>query len=237
MRTRHERGDGKTVNYHLTKKSANKKLGPMAVTTTDGQSCPDACPLKKNGCYADSGPLAIHWRKVTSGERGTDLQKHALAIAEAVADGRMIRFNQAGDLPGYGDAIDMDDAAFLLGAAHDSDAAWTYTHKPNLVDVRLLNDRTPVTVNVSANDIPTVARCLETRIPVVCLIPTKEKIHYTEHGHRIVRCPAEDSDITCMTCGNGRPLCSRKNRDYAIGFYPHGSGKKKALLTIGRSTS
>lgn len=58
------------VYYHITKKSSNKKTGPMPVVTSSQLTCPNACPFKRNGCYADGGPLRLHWDKVTSGERG-----------------------------------------------------------------------------------------------------------------------------------------------------------------------
>ena len=56
--------------YHLTKKSSNIKTGPIAVSTTSKDSCPATCPLKGNGCYAESGPLLLHWNKVSDGSRG-----------------------------------------------------------------------------------------------------------------------------------------------------------------------
>lgn len=60
------------MQAHLTKVSTNVKTGPMPVSTTSKASCPDNCSLKGNGCYAESGPLGIHWSAVTKGNRGTD---------------------------------------------------------------------------------------------------------------------------------------------------------------------
>jgi len=48
------------------------------------------------------------------------------------------------------------------------------------------------------------------------------------HGKTIVRCPAEYRDISCAQCGNGDPLCARRDRNYIIGFTAHGPSKKKA---------
>ena len=56
---------------HLVRKSRNGKTGPIPVSTTSGDTCPNACPLKGSGCYAKSGPLGMHWQKVSSGARGT----------------------------------------------------------------------------------------------------------------------------------------------------------------------
>jgi hypothetical protein len=64
-----------TVSYfvHFVAVSSNQKIGPIPATTSTEKFCPLACPLNRasaGGCYADYGPQAIHWKKVTNGERG-----------------------------------------------------------------------------------------------------------------------------------------------------------------------
>jgi hypothetical protein len=85
--------------YHLTLKSGNEKTGTMPVSTTSRHTCPSSCPLKGNGCYADSGPLGIHWAKVNRGERGMNFHDFILAV-NALPKDAVWRHNQAGDLPG-----------------------------------------------------------------------------------------------------------------------------------------
>ena len=61
--------------YHLTKKSTNRKTGPMPIVTSSQRTCPDNCPFKRTnngGCYANGGPLRLHWDKITRGERGVE---------------------------------------------------------------------------------------------------------------------------------------------------------------------
>ena len=213
--------------YHLTPKTGNRKLGPIAVTTSSRALCPDSCPLKKNGCYADGGPLAMHWNKVTDGSRGCSAADHADQVRKVTADGTFIRFNQAGDLP-----LSTDPAAALsiLQAADSSRAAWTYTHHTDHADqVATLNATVKATVNLSANSLAEVDDLADQGSPVVCLSTDPAKVQTTPAGRRVVRCPAEyTDDLTCQGCGNGRPLCSRKSRTYAIAFTPHGSSVKKA---------
>jgi hypothetical protein len=50
----------------------------------------------------------------------------------------------------------------------------------------------------------------------------------TDGRTRGVRCPAELRDISCVNCGNGRPLCARPERDYFVIFTAHGASKRKA---------
>lgn len=59
------------MQVHLTLKSANAKTGPIPVSTTASDSCPTDCAMRDE-CYAATGPLALHWKAVSAGQRGTD---------------------------------------------------------------------------------------------------------------------------------------------------------------------
>lgn len=100
--------------YHLTRVSANKKTGPIPVSTTSKSTCPASCPLKGNGCYAESGPLALHWNAVSKGGRGHDLD-HFCHEIKRLPKGQLWRYGQAGDLPG--DTCQVDAGALQGGMA------------------------------------------------------------------------------------------------------------------------
>ena len=118
-----------TTHYiQVTRKSRNSKTGDIPVTTTSEETCPHACPLKANGCYAEAGPLAILWRKVTARKMGMAWDAAMSEIA-ALPNGTLWRHNQAGDLPGIGDAIDVAALAALV-KANRGKRGFTYTHKP-----------------------------------------------------------------------------------------------------------
>jgi hypothetical protein len=106
---------GEQLYYHLVKKSTNKKTGPIAVLTSSFYTCPDTCPFKRNGCYADGGPLRIHWDKVTEGNRGVTFTT-LLDILRNSGDGQIIRLFQAGDLPGINNNINLKDTIRLTKA-------------------------------------------------------------------------------------------------------------------------
>jgi hypothetical protein len=59
------------MKTHLTLKSSNSKTGPIPVSTSSRDSCPPDCAMRAE-CYADAGPLALHWSAVTRAERGDD---------------------------------------------------------------------------------------------------------------------------------------------------------------------
>lgn len=216
----------KTV--HLTLKSANAKTGPIPVSTTSALSCSDTCPFKDNGCYAESGPLALHWRAVTAGERGLTWPEFCDEISR-LPDGQLWRHNQAGDLPGLGDYINPA-AMQLLIDANKGRRGFTYTHKPatpeNLEIIRAANVA-GFTVNLSANNLAHADTLADTGAgPVVTVLPINAPAKMTTPaGRPVITCPAQTrDDVSCADC----QLCARADRPTIIGFLAHGTGAKKA---------
>jgi hypothetical protein len=222
------------TRVHITMRSANAKTGPIPVTTTSSESCDPACPFMGSGCYAESGPLALHWRKVTNGERGLDWNAF-VAIVDAMPLDTLWRHNQAGDLPGIGASIDAGKLAQLV-RANNGKRGFTYTHKTVTGDsVKATHNRRAIreanqdgfTINLSANNLTHADELSELNIgPVVVVMPRDASNTLTPAGRRVVICPAETrDDVTCETC----QLCARRDRNgIIIGFPAHGSGAKKA---------
>lgn len=212
------------MQVHLTLKSGNAKAGPIPVSTSPSSTCPDSCPLKASGCYAKSGPLALHWRAVDSG-RG-DSWTEFLSSISSLSNRQLWRHNQAGDLPGQSDSLDTV-ALRQLVQANSGKRGFTYTHKP----LRKATERKAIanansngfTINLSANN-PTHADQLASLAigPVACVIPSAD-VKQTPAGRRIVLCPAQARDnISCATCG----FCAIAKRPFIVGFLPHGTGAK-----------
>ena len=114
--------------FYFTRVSSNRKTGPMPVVTSSKMTCPTSCPLQNNGCYADTGPLAILWREVTRGTRGITFPELCRKIRR-LPRGQIWRYGQAGDLPGEGDKIDGEQLG-QLAAANARRPAIVFTHKP-----------------------------------------------------------------------------------------------------------
>lgn len=214
--------------YHLTAKSGNAKTGPIPVSTTSDDSCPDTCPLKNAGCYADGGPLALHWRKVSERKRGMDFAAF-LALIRKLPNGQLWRHNQAGDIPHTDGTIDRE-ALIRLAVAAKRTRGFTYTHHAltsDNVDSLYIAADAGFVVNASTNNISEAlaVRRKHPALPVVTLLPKNAPNVQCVDGEKIVACPAEKSDrVSCATCG----LCADAARDYVIGFRVHGSGAKKA---------
>lgn len=244
---------------HVTPTSANAKTGPILVTTTSAITCPDACPFRRDadgGCYADGGPLALHWRAVTSGARGApwsdalEILRDALRAKGARA---LWRHNQAGDLPGDRLRIDRDRVGALVAVNAYADArGFTYTHYPltaddaggdadaarsNLAVVAEAN-ASGFTINASANGLDHADRIADAasaagaRVPITAVVAADHPGRSTTAGGRaVVVCPAQQRDgVSCASCR----LCARSDRGAIVAFRAHGAGAKRATAAISK---
>lgn len=221
--------------YHLTKKSSNTKTGPIAVSTTSRDSCPSTCPLKGNGCYAESGPLRLHWDKVRPDERGLDIESFVSAI-KSLPDGSCFRHNQAGDLPHMNGIINAYALGLIANACGERKLkAWTYTHHDtkhygNKELIKAAPDM-GMTVNVSAHSQVHAIECYREGMPAVCIVPKDTKVNsWCNDGVKFVVCPAQTKvNKTCADC----QLCANANRACVVAFKAHGNSAKKVEATIG----
>lgn len=218
--------------HHIafTRVSRNAKTGPIPVTTTSEETCPEACPLKKSGCYAEAGPLALFWRKVTERKAGLSWEA-ALREIRKLPKGTLWRHNQAGDLPGVGDAIDK--LAFdQLIAANRGKRGFTYTHKPALPGSQnaylvAKANLAGFAVNLSADNLAEADELAAMEIaPIVVVLPADQtRATKTPGGRHVAICPATISDnVNRAACG----LCAEIGRKAIIGFPAHGASKRKA---------
>jgi hypothetical protein len=176
----------------------------------------------------------LHWRKVTNGAAGVDYAAFLDSVA-ALPDGQLWRHNQAGDLSGVGDTLDIAALDHLV-AASKGKRGFTYTHKPLTRqaerDAVARANASGFTVNLSGNTLAHADKLSDLEIgPVVCVLPADATENTkTPAGRKVIVCPAtQRDDVSCASCGlcavtrlaNGRarPI---------VGFPAHGAGKRKA---------
>lgn len=221
-------------NTALTLKSTNKKTGPIPVSTTTALTCPGICPFNhKNdgGCYAESGPLAIHWRKVTSGERGGNFKSFLEQIKKLIP-GQLWRHNQAGDLPGDGNTLD-ETACNNLTTANKGKRGFSYTHydinKGDNKQVIESMNKSGFTVNLSGNDVDHAIELKKnSTAPVVTVVKTDyfkdKKRTFKKGGVSFIQCPADyNKNVTCESC----KLCAVPTRKSVVCFPAHGTQKNR----------
>ena len=240
------------VNVHISKRSANSKVGKIPVTTSSQGTCPTTCPMW-DGCYAKTGPQSWHWRKVTEGERGGSWDDLASFVSQLNA-GQLWRHNVSGDLfydtaPDGQELINLAMLKQLIDANKSSQAkGYTYTHHllntHNKEAIKYSNSN-GFTINCSTESLEAADAAMNEGMPAVTVIPSdhkavesykvtyqgkkqelfkvKEKIT-TPDGRKVVVCPAQTCAPTkCETC----KLCSKSDRDFVVAFVAHGGGKKK----------
>ena len=213
--------------YHFTRASGNAKTGPIPVTTTSADSCPPTCSFKGNGCYAESGPLALHWRAVSSGKRGGTLDELCAKVA-ALPRHQLWRHNQAGDLPVTKPGHIDHWAVRQIIAANKGRRGFTYTHhKPTdrNQDIVLEANNQGFTVNWSAETLEQADEYAALQAgPVVCVLPADQLTPVRTPGGRLVTvCPAVTGNTDCLNCG----ICQQRERQAIVGFPAHGSGAKR----------
>lgn len=224
------------LTFHLSTKSDNKKTGSIAVSTSSKATCSPTCPFlpaNGGGCYAQSGPLNLHWLKVTSGERGTTFKEFTTKL-KGLPDGSAFRHNQAGDLPHNKGKISETFIRKMVASVRHL-RAYTYTHHSltlgsNISLIRYAN-RNGFRVNVSCETEAQVDQAIAADLPAVVVVKSDETRTQwrTEAGNIVLVCPAQRSDSkTCADC----MLCHHRGKRVAIGFLAHGNGKRKAEASL-----
>lgn len=216
--------------------SGNTKTGEIPVSMTSSPTCPTSCAHRGGACYAERHFVGMHWRRLSAGQ-GMTWDDFCDAIAK-LPDGQAWRHNEAGDLPGEGDEIDVPKLRQLV-EANRGKLGFTYTHKEVLEDDGMaVQNRLAImeanedgfTVNLSADDIEHADVLASLSIgPVAVTLPeyAPEKFK-TPEGRSVIICPAQYSKVSCQDC----QLCAKPKRKVIIGFWAHGPGKSKIGSTF-----
>lgn len=204
--------------------SQNKKLGGMPASITSGATCPPSCSFFGAGCYAEFH-LMRHWWNET-GKSGLTWRAF-LRVVRGLALGTLWRHNEAGDLPGFGDELDVLKLRELV-EANRGRRGFTFTHKP----LRTKREREAVrdavragfVVNLSADSLKQADELAELGVaPVAVVLPSDSKTRgvRTPAGRPVVVCPAQTRELTCAEC----QVCARPKRASVVGFIAHGQAR------------
>ena len=241
---------------HLTLKSSNIKTGEISVSTTEEDSCPTSCPLRRQGCYADGYPLKGHWNRVP--DIGLDWDDFCQTVQDKAT--ALWRHNQAGDLPHKNGQIDADKVFKLEKACRlGGKKGFTYTHHDmsdsmNRLIVMICNKAASLVINLSGNsmshadDLAELVSFGHKPAPVTTVMPSfYERKHvkkgvwsetYDEYRSRVdlwnIKTPKGKKVTVCpatyrddMDCAKCK-LCAMSHRETIIGFPAHGNRKAKA---------
>lgn len=227
------------TTYSLTRISHNAKTGPIPVVTASKDTCPSSCSLKGAGCYAETGPLALHWARVD--KSGLSFSELATRI-KALPRRTLWRYGQAGDLPNSEAEIRQ------LAVASAKTKPIIYTHKHDPKTLLVLKELAPsFNVNLSADNLDQADELAATGLPVVVVLSktyqkaTDETLRQfrdrvggltlkTKAGHPVAICPATYLDTNCATC---QVCASPRTGGTIIGFPAHGTRKRAVSERVG----
>ena len=222
--------------YHLTTVSANTKTGLIPVSTSSADLCPTTCPFRAGGCYAASGPLALHWREVTANRRG-DTFTVFLDKLRSLAPGTLFRHNQAGDIKDPKTAAGRRDLTALVDAVRHL-KGFTYTHHrltPLARTAIKAATANGFTVNVSTETIDAADAAVSHGLRAVTVVPSTDtrRVWLSPDGNHVLTCPAQVHDgMTCQTCR----LCHARPQTVIIAFRAHGSSRRRVDSIIGAAS-
>jgi hypothetical protein len=213
--------------FHLTLVSRNNKTGPIPVSTSSADLCPVSCPFKGQGCYGESGPLALHWREVTAGRRGASWPDFLAQIA-ALPAGTFWRHNQAGDIQDP-NTVAGRTALKQLVNANRGRRGFTFSHHPltrAVVEAFKAATAQGFTVNASTETIDAADTAVSRGLRAAVVVPSTDtrRIWLSPNGNRVVTCPAQIHEgVTCSTCG----LCQWRPASVIVAFRAHSTNRRR----------
>jgi hypothetical protein len=217
----------------IMRRSHNRKTGNLVVSMTDRSSCPLSCPLYNRGCFAEFHWMRKHWLGIPA--TGMPWDRFCSQVA-ALPPGSAWRHNEAGDLPGKGDEVDLR-ALGLLVEANTGRRGFTYTHKPMTPALRTAlrsARRAGFAVAVSTLGLRAADGAAKLwGLPAVAVVPDSLPVaRRTPAGRRVVVCNGGHG-TTCERCG----LCAQPDRDVVVAFRAHGQWKGLVSNLAGAITS
>jgi len=207
--------------FHLTKTSANKKLGSsVAASTSSADTCSNSCPFKQDrSCYAMHGPQSWHWAKVSSGVRGSSYYDFIEKVS-SLKKGQLFRMNVSGDLvtDSFGLLSKYKLGALKIACELGELKAWTYTHhhlsNPENLDIIKSMESKHLTINLSCEDRYQAASYQQEGFNVSVVDDDlfdllRDGYQIKQGSTKFAACPEQlpNSKATCSTC----KLCTRSS--------------------------
>lgn len=222
--------------------SENSKVGDVAATYAPiAQTCPVSCPLRNNGCYAQSGNVGFKVRRTEEYSDGMNGDTVATLEGDEIADmaahappNHALRIHVSGDA-----TSDFRAQQMARGARVWNGPVWSYTHAWRTVK-RASWGRVSILASCEAlSDVVEAMYHGYASALVVAHHPEDGRaymahtnLHGVEREVKVIPCPSQTRDVKCTDCR----LCWDDQRLLAhgacIAFAAHGASKKRTLSVI-----
>ena len=216
------------LRFHLSLASRNHKAGPIPVSTSPVDLCPSSCPFRDGGgCYATTGPLAIHWAAVNDGHRGVSWPDF-LRLIRHLPHRQLWRHNQAGDMQDPS-TIAGRTALKQLTIANRGKQGFTFTHHRltrAVIEAFKAATAQGFTVNTSTETIEAADAAVSRGLRAVVVVPSTDTRRFwrSPDGNRVVTCPAQIHEgMTCQRC----QLCHARPQEVIVAFRAHGPLRRR----------
>lgn len=210
-----------TVLTHVVKDSSNPKIGKMAATYRNRESCPTTCPFMRNGCYADGRIFAI------SEKYGTDKFDNLLALEHSIRKDGAIRLNVSGDFLDVNEQPDWDyiNACNELAHRRPDIAFISYTHAWR----QLSPSDFGFTVNASCETPEDLTEAMAAGWQAV-VVDDGTLVGSKVADRNVLQCPQQYREgVTCDSC---RACAADTPTRPVIAFLIHGATRNKAKKSL-----
>ena len=232
-------------------KSANEKTGNIIQSYSARSTCPNRCPLKRNGCYADNYHTSRQWDRcenVADPRYVSNAKDLTLSLIEAIAPRAkkgvtevLFRHNVAGDIAQENSNIidesrvnAIADACKSAGEITDVTVrGYTYTHcSISARNAKIIREALAkgFVINYSCETVVEVMKAtgLGCEAVITSINPEDTIKNLKAEGIKAVQCPAQThNNVSCESC----KLCSRPRLTTVV-FKIHGNGSNKARKVI-----
>jgi hypothetical protein len=212
----------------VVERSGNTKTGTVHATHVSQSSCPGACPLRNNGCYAENFPQYLTTVKLNEAPE----QDHvALALAEAEGVAKLSgKYKLRGHVVGD---CSTPEAARIVGQSYvdfeerTGSKAWTYTHAWRDVDVE---DWKGANVLASCETAEEVEEAKARGYATSMIVNRFEReTLYSKDGVNVLPCPEQLGRLNCASCGICQSTEQLRNHNLTVGFQAHGTQMKTVV--------
>jgi hypothetical protein len=218
--------------------SQNAKIGLCSATYVSQVTCPATCPLKGNGCYAETGHVGIQTRRLNNASQGYTPEQVSFMEADLVRkyarkNALPLRLHVVGDVPTQAAAEALGDAGTHYTKVSNA-PVWTYTHNWREITRDAFGT---VSVLASCESIKDAAVAYEAGYAAAVVVeqhPDNGRAYFDEAtGIKVIPCPQQTrKDVTCVECG----LCMKADKLHksksVIAFAAHGVSKKKVVSML-----
>lgn len=217
-----------------TKINGSKKVD--ATYASIEATCPKTCPFKGEGCYAQTGFVAITTHRLDKQVDGLTAFKVAQAEANEIDNsygggrvptGRDLRIHVSGDARSPG-AAKVLAKAIDRWKARGGGKVWSYTHSWRLVPRKAWGQVSILASVESVKDART-ARAQGYAAAIVVPEHPSDKAFYLEGSKtKWIPCPAQTRGVGCTDCRLCFDADGLYERNAGIAFAVHGAGAAKA---------